>query len=219
MQRNSCISVLAGVVCALFSFGACAYSTNFQPHIEGDSNRESDRPELNSAPHHLLFLRGEKDPSIEVWLGVQFATTNEQCQSRSQFQSQINALFRDQSVGNLVRVPSGQTNYSVQFLLDQYLPGRCGWRPVGIVHTEFVPDSNTGSIALSGVTTIRDDGVSELAIEWICQQKSYSLKGSGPLPLHLSCMSHNKIGKPDPPISTDGAVIDMNFQLAPGVGH
>jgi hypothetical protein len=91
MQRNSCICVLAGVVCALFSFGACAYSTNFQPRIEGDSNRESDRPELNSSPHHLLVLRGEKDPSIEVWLGVQFATTNGQCQSRSQFQSQINA--------------------------------------------------------------------------------------------------------------------------------
>jgi len=217
-KRLLTFSILA-IVNAFLPLIAFAYSTNFQARIEGDNNKVLDAPEINNSPHNLLILRGKKDASLELWLGVQFVTTNDQCRTRSLSHAIAGAPVVEQSVGDFVRLPSGQTDFSVRFFLDRYLPGRCGWRAVGIEHAQFVPGENFDSISLSGVATIRDEGVSELKVEWICQQKAYSLKSTGPLPLHLSCMPQNAIHKPDSPLSIDGAVVDIDFQLKPGVGH
>jgi hypothetical protein len=219
MRKRSCTFFIASVVGALFPLVACAYTTRFQSRIEGDGNRASDRPELNSSAHNLVVLRGQKDSSIELWLGLEFVTTSDQCRSRSLVQSMVGAPIVEQSFEDFVRVPAGQTNFSVQFFLDRYLPGRCAWRPTGFDHVQFVPELNSGPVSRSGVTGVSSRGRRELTVEWVCQQKSYSLNGTNYLPLHLSCLAQNTMRMGYPPISTDGAVIDMNFRLMPGVGH
>jgi hypothetical protein len=219
MKKISLWIFVLSFLATAFPLATYAYSLDFQSHIEGDNNNTQDRPSPNNSPHNVLTLRGRKDPSLELWLGVQYVTTNDRCRTRSAAQAMAGAPAVEQSVGDFVRLPSGESEFSVQFFLDRYVPGRCGWRAVGIEHAQFVPGQNSDSISLSGVATIRDDGVDELKADWICQQKAYSLKGTGPLPLHLSCVPQNSAHKVDRPISIDGGAVDVDFQLKPGIGH
>jgi hypothetical protein len=216
LSRSQIFTVIA-VIVAVFPLSASAYGTNFQSHIEGDANRASDMPELNGSPHNLVVIRGNKDSALELWLGLEYVTTNAECRTQSIGHLMSGAPIVEQFVEDFVLVPAGQSNISVQFFSDRYLPGRCGWRPIGIDHVQFVPGLNTGSVARSGVAKIGADGKREIAVEWICQQKSYVLKGTGRLPLHLNCLAQNARGVGYPPISEDGAVIDMDIQLLPGV--
>ena len=127
----------ANFVIVLLSIASCASMSDFRSRIESDGSRPSDRPEPNSSPRSLLVLRGRKDPALEIWLGVKFLTTNDECRSISLGALLAGAPAVAQSVSDFVRLPPGQTNFSVRFFLDRYLPGYCGWKPVGVEHAAF----------------------------------------------------------------------------------
>ena len=202
----------ASVASVLLSVASCATVSGFQSRIEGGGNRPSDRPELNRSPHRLLVLRGRKDAAMEVWLGVQFVTTNDECRSQSMGALLGGAPEVEQAVSDFVRLPPGQTDFSVRFFLDRYLPGHCGWKSIGVEHAEFVPGVNHLPIALSGLAAIRDNGINKQRIDWICQQKKTYATGER---LFLSCMLKTPVKFGGPPVSTDGAVIDLDYQLSP----
>jgi hypothetical protein len=83
---------------------------------------------------------------------------------------------------------------------------------VGIEHAQFVPGVNNLPIPLSGVAAIRVGGTDKQVIEWICRQK----KDPGQKEkLFLDCMPEKPLRFGGPPISVDGAVIDMDYRLSP----
>jgi hypothetical protein len=212
VKRPNFYTILVGcLVWASHPFVSHASVTQFQAHIEGVGSRPADRPELNTSPQHVLVLRGRKDPDLELWLGVELGTSNNQCLSQSWVARLEGAPDGPQSNGDYVRIAPGQTTFSVRFFLDRYRPGRCGWRPLLIEHAEFVPGPDSRPSARSGVAGISDNGQREATIGWICHQDR--TPPSSHASLICTTTKHSPFGVPA--ISIEGAVLDLDFRLVP----
>lgn len=79
--------------------------------------------------------------------------------------------------------PAGiSRDFSVQFFLDRYLPGRCTWHPMAIGHSEFLPkdsdhpnvNSEVFGLAPPGLPTplsVGPIGLSETQMTWLCHRR------------------------------------------------
>ncbi|WP_175870640.1 hypothetical protein [Burkholderia sp. BCC0397] len=190
----------------------------FREHTEGAQNRYSDRPEINPSPQKILDIQIHKDPRIELWLDSLYATTRDECMTQTTFARLVGALDVGQGVYDSVRLPAGQSDFTVRFFLDRYLPGRCNWQPMGIGHSEFLPEDSGHPIVHSGVVGIAHReitpwgpvGLSDTDGAWVCHRRENSRTHVK----ELFC-----IAKPRPLekqyMSIEGGRVKIEFALAP----
>ncbi|WP_321819654.1 MULTISPECIES: hypothetical protein [unclassified Burkholderia] len=190
----------------------------FREHTELAQNHYSDRPEVNPAPQRILVIQVHKDPRIELWLDSLYGTTNAKCMTQTAFARFAGAPDVPQDVYDSVRLPAGQSDFSVRFFLDHYLPGECKWQPMGIGHSEFLPEDSLHPQVHSGVVGVAHKeiipwgpvGLSETELVWDCHRKENSdtrVKG-------LFCMARpDSVEKQT--MSIDGGLVKIEFTLAP----
>ncbi|WP_324159544.1 hypothetical protein [Paraburkholderia sp.] len=190
----------------------------FREHSERPQNRYSDGPENNPSPQRILVLQVHKDPRIELWLDSQYATTRNECMTQTAFARLVGAPDVSQGVYDSVRLPAGQSDFTVRFFLDRYLPGRCNWQPMGIGHSEFLPEDsrhpnvNSGIVAVAHkeITPWGPVGLSETDGAWFCHRE----ENSGTHVEELSCQARPaSIEKQT--ISIDGGLVKIEFTLTP----
>ncbi|KVC96606.1 hypothetical protein WI78_16500 [Burkholderia ubonensis] len=182
---------------------------HFESHIEAPHNQLSDRPTETDEPHHVLVIQGRKDPKVELWLGIDFASTQPQCRSQTWFGRLFGAQDLPQVVTDNIRLPAGKDRFEVRFYVDRYDPGRCGWQPLGIRHAEFVPAVSNGPSGWSGLIAFSDAGRREATLVWSCQ-----LGVSSASPTDLGCLTRTR-GAGAMRISSEGGTVNVTFELLP----
>ncbi|MGC2961336.1 hypothetical protein ACPUET_15280 [Paraburkholderia graminis] len=189
---------------------------HFTEHEEQPQNRFIDEPRINPSPRKILVLQGHKDRGIEIWFDSAYSTTNEECRSQSLGNRILGAPNVPQAVIDSMRVPAEQTEFSVRFFLDRYLPGRCDWQPIGVGHAEFEPNVSRGPKGNSGVVAIRPEGKHRTELAWVCHHAtSYYSKGEEPW---LACQTMGRFSIEQTTMSTDGGLVEIKFTLAPDQG-
>lgn len=207
-------TLLAGALLTLTSADAFAQRQAgkvFQEHEEARQNKGFDRPEINPSPQKTLILQGHKSAELEVWFSMGYETSLEKCRTQALLSRVLGAPDVPQTVDEWVRVPAGQTDFSVSFYLDRYLPGHCGWQPFGVLHAEFDPRAITGPLSSSGVVAIRPVGKQRTRLVWTCRQV-FDPVDPKKLP-HMSCLNTNRRALEDTIVSMDGGVVEVVFTL------
>ncbi len=206
--------VICAVVLTALSQAAPARVMNFESHRREPQNSFSDSPELNPSPHADVVIQGKKDPRIELWFIATYSTTNDACRARSLAMVLTGAPKVAQTIYDTVRVPAGESKFSVHIYLDRYSPGRCGWTPIIIDRAEFVPDEARGPGAMTGFVLVGDKGIGRMSFIFRCQRYS-NLPGAEPS-LVLRCMGIRRRESDGHEVSIDGGIIDIDAQLVPG---
>ncbi|CAH2914675.1 MAG: hypothetical protein CPSOU_2540 [uncultured Paraburkholderia sp.] len=188
----------------------------FRQHEEAQHNRPTDKPEVNASPRSSLVISGHKDPGIEIWFDLSYGTTIKQCNTQSVANRMLGAPDVPQAVIDSIQVPAGQTEFSVRFFLDRYLPGGCNWQPMGLGHAEFEPALSQGPTVSTGVVSIRPNGKRSTELAWVCQRAKtfYSSGGQS----WLKCHTKQRVSNEQATISTKGGVVDVEFTLETGAG-
>lgn len=177
---------MASVTVCLVAYTLAAQAqpdlVQFREHTELARNRYVDRPEINPSPQRSLLIQVHKDPRIELWLDSSYGTGNEECWNRTAIAQLLGAPKVGQVVYDSVRLPAGQSDFSVRFFLDRYLPGRCKWHPMAIGHAEFLPEDSNHPNVHSGVfglappelptpLSVGPVGLSETEMTWVCHRR------------------------------------------------
>lgn len=181
----------------------------FDAHVEAQHNALSDRPMETDDPQRVLVIQGSKDPKVELWLGIDFASTEPRCRSQTLLGRVTGAPDVPQLITDNVRLPAGQTHFEIRFFLDRYEPGRCRWQPMGIRHAEFVPGLSAGPSEWSGLIGFSDAGRREATLAWTCQ-----LGMAGTASSHLGCLTRTR-GAGAMRISSLGGQVNVSFALLP----
>lgn len=208
MRTQKTISAVSALLLLLGTTSAAMAQPNvteFHEHSEASRNRMFDRPQVNPSPERVLEIRGSKDANIEIWLHMNYQTTVESCDTQTFAGRLMGAPNVRQNVTDSVRLPAGQTAFSVKFFLDRYLPGRCNWQPYVVLHSQFEPGLNAGPAAESGFVLIRPDGRLRITSHSVCRQTRSQ----------LSCSSEVGISPEQYTVSIDGAVVEADFSLEP----
>jgi hypothetical protein len=195
----------------------------FGEHSESRQVRRSDRPEVNPSPQRILVIEVHKDPRIELWLDSDYGTMREECRTQTAFARLLGAPDVTQVVTDSVRLPAGQRDFTVRFFLDRYLPGRCNWQPMGIGHSEFLPEESSHPDVNSGIVLVRPKStplsmqpevVSEMDLAWVCHREEPHTHTKG-----LFCWPQTRTSSHEHPygqaISIDGGHMNIEFTLAP----
>ncbi|MGZ5001251.1 MAG: hypothetical protein ACXV7F_13205 [Methylomonas sp.] len=208
-QRNFFLIALCIISCAC---AAQPTSLHFEAHTDGANSKTLDRPKLNPTPHALLVIQGHKDPDLEIWFSMTYATTNPACKNQTIINRIAGAPEVTQSVQDFVRAAGGQSNFSLHLYLDRYLPGRCGWEPLVVLHGEFEQGRADAPRSFAGVVAIRTEGVRNMAIHWDCQRTIDSYHK--PPEDRIFCVSKSNFSDTNRPISMNGGVLDLTFSFA-----
>lgn len=182
---------------------------HFDAHVEAQHNALSDRPMETDDPQRVLVIQGSKDPKVELWLGIDFASTEPGCRSQTWLGRLAGAPDVPQLITDNVRLPAGQAHFEIRFFLDRYEPGRCRWQPMGIRHAEFVPGLSTGPSEWGGLIGFSGAGRREATLAWSCQ-----LGMAGTASTHLGCLTRTK-GADTLRISSFGGRMNVTFALLP----
>ncbi|CAM2170406.1 hypothetical protein PSAC2689_10278 [Paraburkholderia sacchari] len=184
----------------------------FHSHVEAPQNTWLDRPGVNSAPQKKLLLTGTKDRRMEVWFYITYVTEAKACQNQTLLARAAGAPEVPQVIYDSVRVPAGETKFSVPLVLDRYIPGRCGWHPSALLHAEFEPDISHGPTFWSGAAAIRPQGRRYVKVTWLCQQTGdYSALEDK---TQLACQGIGGYSEESTTVSADGGVVEVDFTLA-----
>ena len=163
---NDWVTLIMGIF--LFPFSVRA---EFQEHEERPNNRSGDKPEINTAPHNVLTLRGHKDPKLEIWFSVTYSTTNPACETASPWQKIVGSPPIPQTIYDSVQAKSGQSEISIPVYLDRYLSGKCNWQPIGILHRVHDP-SMPGKAGYSGLLSIRLNAATKTNLAYLCRNRT-----------------------------------------------
>ncbi|WP_213305993.1 hypothetical protein [Paraburkholderia sacchari] len=191
----------------------------FREHTELARNRYFDRPEINPSPKRILIIQVHKDPRIELWLDSHYGTTKAECTTQTAFAHLVGAPDVPQDVYDSVRLQAGQSDFTVPFFLDRYLPGRCNWQPMGIGHSEFLPEYSDHPTVHSGVVAVahrelapwEPAGLSETENAWVCRRK----ENIGTHVKELFCMSETPFSVERQYMSIEGGRVKIEFAFAP----
>jgi hypothetical protein len=187
---------------------------DFESHRPESQNSPDDSPEQNPVPHATVTIQGEKDPRIELWFIVTYSTTNDACRARSLPMVLSGAPKIPQTIYDSVRVPAGESHFSVHIYLDRYGPGRCGWAPIIVNRAAFLPDEARGPGAMTGLMLVRDNGIGHLSFSLRCRRFS-NIAGAEPS-LFLECRGVGRPGRDGDELSAGGGIVDVDAQLVPG---
>jgi hypothetical protein len=188
----------------------------FRAHVEAPQNRGVDRPSINPTPQRTLLLVGRKDPRIEIWFEMRYITREDACQSQTIIGRLAGAPEVPQAIDDSVRVPAGQSKFSIPLSLDRYIPGRCGWYPIGILHAEFEPGVNVGPAGTSGVAPIRAEGKRNVRLTWTCRQTTDSPQSPEKPRLRCDAMDYSVR---DTIVSAEGGVLTIDISMTSASGE
>lgn len=210
---NARCLVICTVVLAILSPVVAASVMDFESHRPEPQNSASDSPEPNPSPRAAVTIQGQKDPRIELWLIAAYSTTNDACRARSFVGALSGAPKVPQVIYDSVRVPAGESHFSVQIYLDRYSPGRCGWAPLTIDRAEFLPEESRGPTAMSGLVLVRENGIDHTSLAFRCRRVS-NIPGVEPS-LFLRCYGERS-SHDEAALSIGGGTVDLDMQLVPG---
>lgn len=207
-------------VCLLLWVSQFAVATQAQPalqqfreHTEAPQNRPDDEPELNPHPEKALVLKVHKDAKIEIWFDLLYSTTNQACLTQSLIGRIAGAPNVPQAIYDSVRAPVGKTRFSARFLLDRYLPGKCGWQPMGLGHAEFDPSVASSPIVHGGVAATRTEGSNSLRFTLACRRmppdRSHFQQA------RLRCNFKDRFSPEMTTLSTGGGLVEIEVTLEP----
>lgn len=204
---------LAQAIALALSFCAAAHATvmRFESHVSEPQNLPTDRPEVNPAPHKIVTIRGQKDRRIEAWFVVTYSTTNDACRTRTLSQALAGAPEIPQSIRDYIRVPAGQTTFSVRFFIDRYVGGRCGWSPIAIGNAVYLPEESNGPGAISGFIVIRNEGSDHLSAQYNCRRRV--ARGNAEPHFYLVCLPTGPTIRANDALATDGGRVDVEMRL------
>lgn len=210
---------IARVTAVALLFCTTAYATvmRFESHVSEPQNSPSDTPEVNPAPHRVVTIRGQKDRRIEAWFVVTYSTTNDACRAQTIPQLLSGAPKVPQTIYDYVRVPSGQTTFSVRFFLDKYAEGRCGWSPIAIGRAAFLPEESSGPTAISGFVVIRNDGSDHISAQYHCRRR-INVPNVAPH-FYLECLPTGPTIRSRDAITPEGGTVEVEMPLEPWAGR
>jgi hypothetical protein len=222
MLHRRLVAMASAVVCFVgYTLIAQAQPdlVQFREHTELAQNRYSDRPEINPSPQKILVIQIHKDPRIELWLDSLYGTTSAECMTQTALAHLVGAPDVPQDVYDSVRLPAGQSDFTVRFFLDRYLPGRCNWQPMGIGHSEFLPEDSDHPNVNSGVVAVAHReltpwgpvGLSGTENAWVCHRKENPRTHVK----ELFCMSARPFPVERQYMSIEGGRVKIEFALAP----
>jgi hypothetical protein len=190
--------------------GALSLSTlaDDQLNREAPNNRNSDKPYANPSPKNVLVLKGRKDPRLEILFSATYSTTNPECETVSVPGLIFGAPKVAQTIYDAVRVPPGQFEFSVSVYLDRYLPGKCNWQPISILHLVKNPDLS-GRSGHHGLVVIRNNGGKETALSFICS--TWTPDANDDKTSMTVCRAVDV--HPDNHMSPSGGVVNLQYTL------
>ena len=206
----------AGVIFSLASAFAVAQQPEgqkFRELEEGRQNRSFDRPEINPSPQKTLIVQGRKSEGLEIWFATGYETALPECKTQTLSARLFGAPDVPQVVYSWVRVPAEQTEFSVSFFLDRYLPGHCNWQPFSVNRAVFDPQATIGPKGISGVVSLRLVGKQKTRITWQCTR--IPEQRNPQKPPYISCITTQPFVYENTVVSTDGGVVEVEFTLAP----
>ncbi len=177
-------------------------------HREDPQNRLANQPERSASPTKKVTVKGRKDSSLELWLGTEYVTTMEGCRSQAVRETIYGAPKIAQRVTDLKRIPAGTDDFSVDFYLDLYAPGDCGWRPLAIVYGIFDPKMTAGPLAINSVVKVMDGGPSETKLTQRCEVIPTSDTKSG---VRLRCLWVGGFTPERYSISLEGGIVELSY--------
>lgn len=183
----------------------------FREHEEGEQNRAADEPLRNPHPSKALVLKGRKDPRIEIWVDFLYSTTNGACLAQSLIGHIAGAPNVPQTVRDAVRVPVGKSEFTARFFLDQYLPGSCGWEPMVLGNTQYIPGSAPGPISREVAAITRAHGGPSVHAVLVCHQKP--ITGAEKEASRLDCYWQGPYSEDGKTLSTDGGSVQLEVTL------
>lgn len=193
-----------GIIAVVAGLSFSAMSADRLPRVSPNSV-ESDKPHINPSPHRALVLRGHKPPELEIVFSVIYSTTNPECEARSIPAVIFGAPRTPQSVTDAVQIARGEAGFAVTIYLDQYLPGRCNWEPISILH--MVTDrAVTGRMPHRGLVAIRKDGSREVFRSFVC---AASPTPQGPQTTTNDCVLNSN--RSDDLASASGGVVNLRY--------
>lgn len=125
-------------------------------------------PELAADPESKTVFVIKKPSDMHLRIDLGFRTTSDDCR--------LNNFIAGVRVANTERVvksiPAGVTDAVIEFYMDKYVPGKCGWVPAGFLYSV---DSNP-SHQLAGLwqplaVFNRRDGLTDVSLDFICQMR------------------------------------------------
>ncbi|NLP64637.1 hypothetical protein [Paraburkholderia sacchari] len=206
-------AVLWGLVGQAFVVRAEPGEIEFHGHEEAEQNRLIDKPTLNSSPQRLVVIKGHKDSNLELWFELSYTTQAKQCQTQTLAGRVMGAPDTSQEVIDWLRVPAGQTEYSVRFFLDRYLPGRCNWRSLALFRTVFDAAQGARPDGKSTIVVFRPDGRQSTEVTWVCRRKP--TQESRGKEAWLTCSTVGPFSPETTIMSDEGGQVEANFTFAP----
>jgi hypothetical protein len=192
------------------NFHAFPAHAQLKEHMETPNNRTADKPDANPSPQNVLILQGRKDPKLEIWFSATYSTTNPECETQSVVGKLYGAPPSPQTLYEAIRVPSGQSEFSVRVYLDRYLLGKCNWQPISILH--LVKDPDLGNRAShKGLVVIRQNGKRKTSLSYTCQKSIAHSKENNN---RIVCKLAQGVSLEMTEMSPQGGVVDLEYTLA-----
>lgn len=206
-------AVLWGLVGQAFVVRAEPAEIEFHAHEEAEQNRLFDKPTLNPSPQRAVVIEGRKDSNLELWFALTYTTQEKQCQTQTLAGRVMGAPDTSQEVIDWLRVAAGQTEYSVRFFLDRYLPGRCNWRSLALLRTVFDAAQGARPDGQSAVVVFRPDGRQSTKSTSVCRRKP--TQDSRGKEAWLTCSKVEPFSPETTIISDEGGQVEADFTFAP----
>lgn len=102
--------------------------------LVGEAFADASVPQANDSPQHKLIIRGTKDARLKLGFKLDILTTNDECREYLS----LPGVYRPRVISETRTVAVGQSQFTVEFWLDKYLSGKCGWTPTIVKHSYSV---------------------------------------------------------------------------------
>ena len=215
----------SGAAVALAMLTACTLPVNpdtsiasFSPHRAAPQNRLRDTPVKTPSPAHFLTVEGVKPEQLEVWLSVLYMTRNPSCNSDTMIGALSETPPMAQVVTETYRAPAGASSFRLQIPLDRYAPGDCRWAPALVQRAEFDATREPGPVLVKLFAGLTPNGAKLAQLSFTCSParvntRKVEFERCEPPPSeHWSLLTHQPLDQGDPTLSTDGAILKLDYR-------
>jgi len=88
-------------------------------------------PEVAHTPKHKVTIKGKKPSDINLQIILNFTTTNDSCKQRNY----IEGAVTPRQIKDTRLIPAETNKFNMEFYLDKYIPGRCGWTALSFFYS------------------------------------------------------------------------------------
>lgn len=194
--KHIVVSITARVLlptCLFLLLAACVPLHGLITHWGREA--EYHAPELNPRPTRKLLITGTNNPRVKLTFWLNFSTNKVGCRDL-----RLGAPFPSEHADR--RSSGSEEKFTIEFYLDNYLPGACDWRLAGLQYHLTVPDIAPKATLVRQVA-FGEGGPDSHRVELMCGPLLE--RSPGRVSISLGCSS-----EPKPVLSTNGARVEVS---------